>query len=84
MHFLKKYVYLELILQFLFNPLGHMAESHLPLPQFGTDMQIQLGWHTEAVPTQEIITYNFSHYCFLYNISKTQFNIKVISSLRNV
>lgn len=48
------FFYLELILQFLFNPLGHMTERHLPLPQFGTHMQIQLGGHTEAVPTEEI------------------------------
>lgn len=26
------FIYLELILQFLFNPLGHMTKSHLPLP----------------------------------------------------
>lgn len=47
------FFYLELILQFLFNPLGHMAESHLPLSKFGPDVQIQLGGHAEAVPAEE-------------------------------
>lgn len=46
--------YLELVLQFPFNPLSHMAESHLPFPQFRTDMQIQLWWYTETVPADDI------------------------------
>lgn len=48
------WLYLELVLQFPFNPLSHMAESHLPFPQFRTDMQIQLWWYTETVPADDI------------------------------
>lgn len=47
---------LKLILKFLLNPLRHVAESHLPLPQFGTNVQLKLGWRTEAVPVGKIAT----------------------------
>lgn len=41
---------LKLILQLLLDPLGHVTESDLPLPQLGSDMQVQLGRNTETVP----------------------------------
>lgn len=41
---------LELILQLLLNPLSHVTEGDLPLPQLGSDTQVQLGRYTETVP----------------------------------
>lgn len=70
-HCLCRFVYfnLELILQFPLNPLSYMAEGHLPLPQFWTDMQFQLGWHTEAVPSEEMVTYLMIKYLSVSHIS---------------
>ncbi len=68
---------LELVLQFLFNPLGHMTKSHLPLPQFGTHMQIQLGGRTEAIPAGEIITSpNLIYHIYIEIVSVSCFSVR--------
>lgn len=59
--FLRRLFYLELILKFLFNPLSHMTKSHLPLPQLGADMQIQLWGHRKAVPKERERTSSACH-----------------------
>lgn len=45
--------HLELVLELLLDPVAHMAEAQLSLPQLGANMQVQFGRHAEAVPAEE-------------------------------
>lgn len=41
---------LELALQLFLNPLGHIGEGDLPLPESGAHIEVQPGRCAEAVP----------------------------------
>lgn len=44
--------YLELVLEFLLDPFGHMDEGDLPLPELWADLQIQLWGDPKAIPAE--------------------------------
>lgn len=45
--------YLELLVQFPLDPVGHVSQSDLPLPQLGAGLQLQVRRRPEAVPAAE-------------------------------